>query len=232
MFAKLKDELCPEVPDFCTICPTRWTVRAASMESIILNYAVFQALWEEAKDAVRYSETRARIGGVEAAMSSFSFFFGLILGERVLKHTDNLSKALQSPSLTAFESHQMAQLTRQTLSGIRFQEAFDSCWEYVLMFQAQKGVSEPSLPRKRRVPPGQEVGCSVEFNHETVKDLYRQQYYEILDFVISAINDRFNQPGYRILVSLENLLMKAARRENYQEDMKVVLDTYSDDFNP
>ena len=26
--------------------------------------------------------------------------------------------------------------------------------------------------------------------------------------------------------------MKAARREDYQEDMKVVLDTYSDDFNP
>ena len=100
------------------------------------------------------------------------------------------------------------------------------------MLQAQKGVSEPSLSRKRRVPPGQEVGCSVGFNHETVKDLYRQQYYEILDFTISAINDHFNQPGYHILVSLENLLMKAARREDYQEDMKVVLDTYSDDFNP
>ena len=26
--------------------------------------------------------------------------------------------------------------------------------------------------------------------------------------------------------------MKAARREDYQEDMKVMLDTYSDDFNP
>ena len=39
------------------------------------------------------------------------------------------------------------------------------------MLQAQKGVSEPTLPRKRRVPPGQEVGRSVGFNHETVKDL-------------------------------------------------------------
>ena len=148
MFAKLKAELCPEVPGFRTLCLTRWTVCAASMESIILNYAVFQALWDEAKDAVRDSETRARIGGVKAAMSSFSFFFGLIYGERVLKHTDNLSKALQSPSLTAFEGHQVAQLTRQTLSGIRSQEAFDSFWEYVLMLQAQKRCQRAISPKE------------------------------------------------------------------------------------
>ena len=49
---------------------------------------------------------------VRAAMSSFSFF-ALVLGERVLKHSDNLSKALQCPSLNAFRGHQMAQLTCQ-----------------------------------------------------------------------------------------------------------------------
>ena len=48
MFIKLKAELCPEVP----VCPTRWTVHAASMESVILNYAVLQALWGEARGAV------------------------------------------------------------------------------------------------------------------------------------------------------------------------------------
>ena len=67
MFTKLKADLCPDVPGFRTLCPTRWMVKAASMESVVENYAVFQALWEEAKDAVRDSETHARIGGVNCS---------------------------------------------------------------------------------------------------------------------------------------------------------------------
>ena len=118
MYTMLKAELCTDVPSFHTLCPTRWTVRAASMESVVENYTVFQASWEEDKDAVRDSETCARIGGIEAAMTTFSFFFGLILGERILEHSDNLSKALQNPSLTAFEGQEMAEQTCKTLSGI------------------------------------------------------------------------------------------------------------------
>ena len=36
-------------------------------------------------------------------MEKFEFLFGVVLGARILKHTDNLSKTLQSPSLTAAE---------------------------------------------------------------------------------------------------------------------------------
>ena len=74
-------------------------MRASSLESVINNYAVFQALWEDAKDIVKDSETRARIIEVQATMTTFTYFFGLVLGERILKHTDNLSKTLQNPSL-------------------------------------------------------------------------------------------------------------------------------------
>ena len=89
---------------------------------------------------MRYeTETRAYYGGVQAAMSSVFFvFFALVLGERVLKHSDNLSKALQSPSLTAFKGHQMAQLTSQTLSGIHSQETFDSFGSIFRCFKPKK----------------------------------------------------------------------------------------------
>ena len=106
------------MPGFRTLCPTRWTVRASSLESVINNYDVFLALWEDAKDIVKDSETHARIIGVQATMSTFAYFFGLVLGERILKHTDNLSKTLQNPSLTAFEGQDLAQLTLQTLQNI------------------------------------------------------------------------------------------------------------------
>ena len=35
MFEKLKAELAPETPSFRVLCPTRWTVRAASLQSVI-----------------------------------------------------------------------------------------------------------------------------------------------------------------------------------------------------
>ena len=34
IFQKLKDELTPSVPGLRNLCPIRWTVRAASLESI------------------------------------------------------------------------------------------------------------------------------------------------------------------------------------------------------
>ena len=35
VFEKLKSQMAPEFPGFRTLCPTRWTVRASSFESIL-----------------------------------------------------------------------------------------------------------------------------------------------------------------------------------------------------
>ena len=47
MFKKLKAELVPETPGFRVLCPTRWTVRAASLQSVIDNWILLQKLWDE-----------------------------------------------------------------------------------------------------------------------------------------------------------------------------------------
>ena len=39
---------------------------------------------------------RGRILGVATFMKSFDFLFGVLLGETLLRHSDNLSKALQA----------------------------------------------------------------------------------------------------------------------------------------
>ena len=86
------------------LCPTQWTVRAASLQRVIDNYEVFQESWDEARDITTDSENRARITGVKAQIEKFPFLFCLCLGECILRHTDNLSKTLQSPSLSAADS--------------------------------------------------------------------------------------------------------------------------------
>lgn len=81
-------------------------------------------------------------------MKTFDYLFGMVLGERLLKHTDNLSKTLQNPSLTASEGQQIAQLTIETLQQIRTVEAFDLFWQNLLLLQEELEVNEPCLPQK------------------------------------------------------------------------------------
>ena len=61
--------------------PTRWTVRADSLASIISNFDALRITWEEALEEVRDTETKARIIGVATQMPLFDFFFGAVLGE-------------------------------------------------------------------------------------------------------------------------------------------------------
>ena len=92
MFDELKKQLTPETPGFRVLCPTRWTVRAASLKSILDNYTVMQELWDAALETGLDAEVRSRITGVKAQMENYNFFFGVYIGELVLSHGDNLSK--------------------------------------------------------------------------------------------------------------------------------------------
>ena len=118
---------------------------------------------------------------------TFDYLFGLVLGERILKHTDNLSKTLQNPALTASEGQQVAELTCRTLEQIRTTDSFDLFWQNVMMLQQEEGVNEPVLPRKRKAPARFEVGSNAAHYPDTPKEHYRQQYFECLDLVVNCI---------------------------------------------
>ena len=233
MFNALKSQTSPETPGFRTLCPTRWTVRGCSLESILENYSVFEMLWEEVRETSTDSETRARVTGVQATMETFEYLFGLTLGQRIFKHTDNLSRTIQNPSLTAFEAQDLAKKTIQTLQRIRNEESYDLFWERMLILKRDKKVNDPVLPRKRRAPVRIEVGSSKGYHPVTPKDLYRQHYFECLDLIINHIKGRniFDQPGFAVLRNLEDLLLKAAWNENYATELEFVLDMYKDDFD-
>ena len=163
-------------------------------------------------------------------MTNFSYLFGVILGEYILTHTDNLSKTLQNPSLTASEGYSIAELTCQILERIRSDEAYNLFWGKVLSVQAKLDVSDPIFPRKRKVPTRYQVGLSDGSYPTTPKALYRSYYFECLDLITTFIRDRFNQPGYKTLKNLEDLLLKAARNENYQNELDFVLKFYANDL--
>ena len=118
-FEKLKAGLAPDSPGFRVLCPTRWTVRAASLKSVIDNYTVLQELWNLSKDETSDPSMKARIIGVETQFKTFRHHFGVQLGFLLLQHSDNLSKTLQSPKLSASEGQRVAAMTVATLKHIR-----------------------------------------------------------------------------------------------------------------
>ena len=127
MFLKLKESISPDTPGFRVLCPTRWTVRASSLQSIIDNYEVLQGGWEESKDSSLESEIRSRVIGVEFQMMKFDFLFGVLLGILLLSYSDNLSKSLQHKSMSAAEGQQLARLTLEVIRKLRTRITF-SCF--------------------------------------------------------------------------------------------------------
>ena len=63
------------------------------------------------------------------------------------------------------------------------------------------------------------------------KDPYRQIYFEAVDLIVQSITERFNQPGYKVYLQLENLLIKAAKKENYDGELQFLSTFYGADIN-
>ena len=61
--------------------------------------------------------------------------------------------------------------------------------------------------------------------------MYRQQYYEVLDFVISSITARFDQPGFKLYRDLQELLLKALRGEDWEDLLVAVTNFYGEDLH-
>ena len=148
----LKEEDNDRTMTITLLCPTRWTVRAKSLRSIIDNYHTLQVLWEWSLENCFDTEIKARIRGVDTNMRTFEYVFGSYLGEVILRHSDNLSRSLQDPNLSAVEGRSIALATVRTLKSIRAEEDFDLFWEKVIKHGERLEADKPALPRKRRQP--------------------------------------------------------------------------------
>ncbi|KAL5514956.1 hypothetical protein EMCRGX_G000052 [Ephydatia muelleri] len=168
-------------------------------------------VWEEALEYVKETDMRSRIIGVKTCMRTFDFLFGIMLGELLLRHSDNLSKTLQSRHMSAAEGQKVAAMTVKTLKSLRTDESFQAFWELVQKTANELEVECPSLPRKRRAP---------------------RRYDSIgIDRIVNGIEMRFDQPGFQTYKKLENVLLKAANKEYYDDDIEFITQLYGSDLN-
>lgn len=187
LFNKLKDELAPEKPGFRVLCPTRWTVRASSLQSVLDNWQPLQDLWDECLQTKLESEVKSRIIGVKYQMEKFEYFFGVSLASLIFGHSDNLSKTLQHTYISAVEGQSVSKMSVKTLEVMRSDTQFDLFWSKVFREASHLDVDDPTIPRKRKRPTRFESGNATQSFPESPKDYFRHIYISSLDSVITCI---------------------------------------------
>ena len=228
-----------KVPFLDKLYITRWTIRGKCFEKIQMNYIALMKLWDEClQEGGLNTEVKARNMGCKNQMSTFHFFFGLCLGQRLFSITDNLPKALQSEKLSAVSSQNMACLTLKTLQNMRTQEDFELFFNLVTKQAEKLPVDEPHLQRKRKVPKYFILQCldeqettSKRHHPATVEDEFRQIHFDALDHITNAIEERFDQPSFKAYTNLEELLVKGAINQTSEVGINQIKLLYSNEVD-
>ena len=233
IFQEVKKDVPTEIetPGIRLLCPTRWTVRGDSLDSVCENYSILLDTFERSLEIVSDTETKSRIIGVLSQMKLFQYYFGVKLGQLIFGHCDNLSRTLQHKDLSAAEGQPVAALTITTLQSIRTDEMFDLFWEKVQMECEKLDVEEAKLPRARKAPKRYEIGQGDSSYPDSPKALYRITYFEGLDLVVNAVKERFEQPGYLMYKNLQEILLKCVHGQDYKSELQTVTEFYGNDFD-
>ena len=218
-------------PNIRMLCPTRWTVKADALDSILKNYDQLMELWDWSVDTLNDAKMKIRIRGVAAHMKKFDFFYGLSLGECLLRNADNLSATLQAKDISAAEGENVAMKTVQAISQMRTDNCFALFWEKITKNSKAVSVEEPCLPRRRRVPTRYELGNASTEYHEDVQSYYKQIYYISIDHLTNVITGRYDSPDFNLYMQNEQLLLKCVRKEDYKTELETVTDFYGNDLN-
>ena len=117
------------------------------------------------------------------------------------------------------------------MEKIRTDDAFELFWGKATLIKSKHDISEPDLPRRRKPPRRYEVGESSGDFHDMSKSYYKQQYLEALDLIINFVKKRFTQPGYTTYIKIQDLLLKSAKGEQFENEVLFVTDLYGGDID-
>ena len=118
---------------------------------------------------------------------------------------------LQNAQLNFCKAQDVIACTKASITSARNDARFVSVWSEILSAtEANDVIDDPELSRPRKVLRRLDESSNAFFRAEA-KDNYRQLYYEVLDFVISGLNDRF-EPDAVHLTNVENFLIGQGER--------------------
>ncbi|XP_039279145.1 zinc finger MYM-type protein 1-like [Nilaparvata lugens] len=182
------------------LCPTRWTMRASSIQRILKNYEDLLQFFEIFSSTDK-TEAGYKCAGFLESMILFRTYLFLNLYCHVMNVVEEVNENIQSPHLSVTEVEGMFKGLISILDDKR--DGFEEFWKSCLKNKFSQ-VEEPVIPRKRRVPNRYENdGASSPHNFNTPKDYFKALYIEVCETVRSCIKERFESTGLSRLVAVE-----------------------------
>ena len=122
--------------------------------------------------------------------------------------------------MSALSGKRVACLTKDVLQKMRNDTSFRSFYDVVLQkSKSYPSMSGPMLPRRPRAPRRIEIsGTGKPTYPVTAKDYYRRIYFEAIDLMMNAIDQRFDQPSFDTYAKMEPLLITTLDSQGKSED--------------
>ena len=232
LLEQIRQDLSNESPSLRPLCPTRWTVKAKSFGSVLLNYeALLETLHTIVSEKDGTFEVVAKAGGIHKNMENFDVFFGVMLGEKFFATTDLLSSSLQGRKVTACDAKAAADTICAKLVKMREDTEFDTFWERATTTAKELQLSDPTVPRVRRPPRRIDSGTTPS-TFPSPKEYFRKIYFEFLDVIKGEIVKRFDQKSFYLYLRAEQLVLKAASTgENLDDNLRETCQHFGTDFD-
>ena len=115
-------------------------------------------------------------------------------------------------------------VTNETLTKMRTDQSFDHC----------SPAWRTDAPKKatRSGQTGGWCWCTKAIFPNCQRSLLRKVYYEAIDLIVSAFDQRFNQESFSSYAQMETFLVKAGNGDDYEAEFKILEASYSKDVSP
>ncbi len=213
-------------PSLRVLCPTRWTVRHTSINSIVQNYQVLKTALEEIQQG--RNEYAAKASGLLIRMENFDTLFSLKLSYLVYSSAEQLSTNLQAKDITIQEAVKKAKLLTSHLKSLRNKAKFDHFYDGVYQ-DSESLTNEPCLPRNRKAPRRYDGESSHQYDDPNAR--CRHAYFEIHELAAGEVEKRFDQKDLQIINQIKQLLLKAGNGEAVDSLSPIVYSYWKNDVD-
>ena len=209
VFQRIQTDSAPDASNLRPLCPTRWTVRTGSINSILENYQVLIETFQEIS-ATSKNEYRAKAEGIARKLQEFGTFFALKLCSAVFSVSEQVSCVLQSKQANVQIAVNQAAVLTAHFTRLRSETEFQLFYQNVLSASAEL-TEEPELPRRRKIPKRFDPQ-RTQHNFQSPEELYPQQYFKVLDLLKEETTRRpwastgFFPEGGRIFLKILRLI--------------------------
>ena len=206
------------------LCPTRWTVRATAISSILTNYDVLLDTLDAIMQENKRNETAAKASGIAAQMEKFDIIAGLYIAKLLFSTTDQAATMLH---ITAAEANGIINSLKAHLGKLR--DEFEAVWSDIIKNAEQVGI-EVSAPRQRKLSRKlDETRTQHMFSSDDPQAYYQQQYFAVIDSISGELSRRFSQSAMKTLEFFETIILDAAndRLQSLKTDSAEAVETLS-----